>query len=563
MGRSAAVVVFSFGINVLLLTAPIYMLQIYDRVMSSRSVESLVYLTAIAVFALTMLAMLELARSRILIGIGIWLERRLAWPTFGASVTRAIGRTGTGADTLRDLATLRGFLTGPAMFPLLDAPWTPIFVVVIFLLHPALGWIALGGAALLLTLAAANDLASRKALGRANFAAQAAFRDADAALRNADVVAAMGMRSNLVARWFAKNAEVLRLYALAGNRTGAITAVSKFIRQGLQISAPRRRRVVRAAKPAHAGRHDRGDDPDGAGTRADGAGDIELAFHGRGASGLPADRPLLGGRRRRNRPPWFFPSRPGCSKSPISPTRIPGPTSPSSEESLSAWSQARVSVWSDRPAAGKSSLSRALVGIITPQSGSVRLDGAELAAWDPEDRGQHIGYLPQDVELFDGTVSENIARMSQRPDEETIAAARLADIHDMVLRLPAGYETQIGAGGCLLSGGQRQRIGLARAVYGEPVLVVLDEPNASLDQMGDESLLGTLGELKKRSVSVVVVAHRPNILRAVDKILVLREGKVEVLGPRDEVLNRITGPKDKVRTRVVGGHGRRAGRTST
>jgi len=537
----AVVVLFSLCINLLLLTSPLYMLQIYDRVLSSRSVETLLYLSFIAVFAFAILGILEVARSRVLSTVGTWLDRRLAGPILSSSIIAGVDQTRPTADAMRDVTTFRTFLAGPSIFPFLDAPWTPIFIVVVFMLHPMLGWLALGGAVVLFSLAILNEIATRGPLGRAGQSSKDAMRDAESAVRNADVVEAMGMMPNLIARWSEKNAETLKLQERASNRSGAITAVSKFVRQGLQLGvlgvgawlvlqneltpggmiagsilmsralAPveqaigswrsfvAARQAYRRIKQRLTDTPTRGEQmslPRPAGTLSVEA--VSYAYPGSKELGL------------RN---ISFKLEPGESMGLIGPT-----------------------------AAGKTTLAKILVGNLRPQHGHARLDGADLNEWDPEDRGRHIGYLPQDTELFNGTARENIARMGEGNPAQIIDAARLADVHEMILALTEGYETDIGDDGAILSGGQRQRVGLARAIYGEPAFVVLDEPASSLDQIGEQALLNTLAALRQLKSTTIVIAHRPNILQLVDKILILRDGQVAEFGPRDEILAKVVAP---------------------
>lgn len=535
-GGVVAVVAFSLFINVLMLTAPLYMLQIFDRVIASRSEDTLLYLTLIAGVALLTLAALEITRSRIMVGLSSWLDKRLSGTVLEGSIGMSVAAAGAPSiQGLRDLSTFRTFLAGPGMFPILDAPWTPIFIAVIFLMHPVLGWLALGGAIVLFCLALANEVTTRDLLRRSGGASIASLRQAESAVRNAHVIEAMGMMPNLVKRWHSKNAEMLDFQGRASTRAGAITATSKFIRQGLQIGvlgagawlvlggeitagmmiaasilmsralAPVEQAIgswksVIAAREAYRRVRDqlaatpvRGEEM--ALPRPEGRLTVEgVTYFHPGA----AEATLRG---------VSFRLEPGDTLGLIGPT-----------------------------AAGKSTLAALLVGIAKPRVGHVRLDGADMADWVGEDLGRHIGYLPQDIELFAGTVRDNIARMGEADPESVISAAQLAGVHEMILQLPNAYETEIGEAGAALSGGQRQRIALARAMFGHPRFVVLDEPNASLDAAGEEALVNAIATLKEREATVVVIAHRPNILRHVDKVLVLRAGAVEAFGPPSEVL---------------------------
>ncbi|HJN22228.1 MAG TPA: type I secretion system permease/ATPase, partial [Alphaproteobacteria bacterium] len=536
----AAVVVFSLFINVLMLTAPLYMLQIFDRVIAARSEDTLLYLTLIAGVALLTLAALEMSRTRIMVGLGTWLDQRLSGTVLEGSIGKSVAAAGTPSiQGLRDLSTIRTFLTGSEMFPILDSPWTPIFIAAIFMMHPILGWLSLGGAIVLFGLAIANDLATRNLLRRSGGASFTALRQAESAVRNAHVIEAMGMMPNLVGRWHAKNTEMLDLQARASRRAGAITATSKFIRQCLQISVlgtgawlmlggeitagimiASSILMARALAPIEQA-----------------IGSWRSAIAARGAyervrdqlattrvRGAKITLPRPEGRLKVEGVTFFHPDGVAPTLGGVSFELEPG-------EALGLVGST---------AAGKSTLAALLVGIAKPRLGHVRLDGADMADWAAEDLGRHIGYLPQDIELFAGTVRDNIARMGEADPESVISAAQLAGVHELILQLPSGYETEIGEAGAVLSGGQRQRIALARAVFGHPRFVVLDEPNASLDAAGEEALINAIAALKKRGATVVVIAHRPSILRHVDKALVLRAGAVEAFGPPSQVLSTVT-----------------------
>ena len=422
----------------------------------------------------------------------------------------------------------------------MDAPWTPIFIVVIFMLHPLLGWISLAGALVLFGLAFSNELATRGLLVRAGGASVGALRQAEAAVRNADAVEAMGMMPALIRRWHASNAEALALQSDASMRSGVITALSKFARLALQIGILGTGAWLVILNELTPG--------------AMIAGSILM-----GRALAPVEqaistwRSMIAARGAYERvKEQLDESEPRGRAMPLPPPsgRLsvegvsfvhPGAEAPTLR-AVSFQLQPGETLGLIGPtAAGKTTLARLLVGNLVPRAGHVRLDAMDVARWETEDLGRHIGYLPQDVELFGGTVRENIARMDVGDAEAVVAAARLAGVHDMVLRLPKGYDTEIGEGGTALSGGQRQRIALARAVYGSPRLIVLDEPNANLDGEGEEALVKAIGVLHDEGVSIVVIAHRPSILQTADQVLVLKAGAVQGLGPRDEVLTKLTG----------------------
>lgn len=539
-GALAAVAVFSAFVNVLMLTAPLYMLQVFDRVLTSRSVDTLLALSLIAVVALATLAFLEGVRSLALGRAGTWLDRALASVVLRIGLEdRIAGNAGADAQGLRDLNAVRSFISGPAMFPLLDAPWIPLFLGVIFVLHPALGWLALGGACVLLALAVANELVTRRPLQEATTLQLEATHEAEAAIRNADVIEAMGMFQAVARRWDTRQHEAHALQQRASERSGALSALSKFCRLALQIAML-------------------------------GVGAWLVLGHELTPGGMIAGTILLG----RALAPvdqamgsWrqFVAARGAWARlgeqiergaAPVETMTLPRPTGriecedvtyrhrrtgdPTLKSVSFALEPGRILGIVGPSAAGKTTLARLLIGNLRPALGHVRLDGMDVAAWPSDDRGRHIGYLPQTVELFSGTIRENIARLGPGESEAVIDAAQLAGVHEMVLRLEDGYDTDIGDGGAALSAGQRQRVGLARALYGDPSLVVLDEPNSNLDQTGLDALVGALEALRERGTTVVVVAHQPHVVRHVDALLVLGAGQVQMSGPRDEVLARIT-----------------------
>ena len=536
----AAVIIFSFAINLLMLTAPLYMLQVFDRVLTSRSTDTLIYLTALALFAFLTLWCLDILRGRVMISLGNWLDQRVSGEALAASLRMALSQRTASIQPVRDLDQIRTFLSGPSVFPILDAPWTPVFLAAVFLLHPYLGWLGLAGALTLFSLAVLNELTTGGLLRRAGQTSARGMDDAQAATRNADVVEAMGMMRNVVARWSGTMNQSRHDQARASQRSGAISATSKFLRQVLQIGilgigawlvlqneltpggmiagsilmaralAPVEQAIAswRSAVAARAAHQRLRQVMDVAGQpppqpplpEPEGNLVVEGMSYAHPGEKVPMLRNIA------------FELGAGESLGLIGPT-----------------------------AAGKTTLARILIGNLKPQMGNARLGGADVAIWDARDRGQYVGYLPQDIELFNGTVRENIARLGEGNDDFVYEAARIGGVHEEILAMPQGYETEIGVGGMTLSGGQRQRIGLARAVYGRPKLVVLDEPNSNLDMAGETALLQAIATLRELGTTVVIIAHRPRVLRTVDKILVLRNGGVEMMGPRDEVFSRVSG----------------------
>ncbi len=538
-----AAALFSLAVNLLMLTAPLYMLQIFDSVLTSRSIDTLLMLTIIALVALATLAVLDAARGAVLVRLGAWLERQLGEQVLSASIIEAV-RSGEDPSVqgLRDLGTVRAFISGPSIVPLMDAPWIPIFLAVVFLLHPLLGWLALVGAVVLFLLGLANDYMTRSSFGRSNIASRRGLKRAEASVRNADVIEAMGMLPQLIGRWRRDNDEALDLHILAGGRGRRILATSKMLRLSLQVGV-----LGTGAWLVIANELTPGSMIAASILMARALAPVEQS--------IASWRSLIQTRGAYRRVKEQLETTP--FREPAMP--LPAPKGKLSVEALSfrhagaEEPQIRNISFVIEPgealglvgptASGKTTLVRLIIGNLVGQSGHARLDGMDVAQWVAEDLGPYVGYLPQDIELFAGTVRENIARMSDGEGEGVITAAKLSGVHDMILRLPRGYETEIGEGGAALSGGQRQRIALARAVYGRPRLVVLDEPNANLDTPGEEALLGTIRRLRELGATVIVIAHRPSILRKMDKLLVLKEGRNIAFGPRDEVLKKITGPR--------------------
>lgn len=536
-----AIAGFSFFINLLVLTAPLYMMEVFDRVLMSRSTETLFMLTLIAGVALMVMAGLEIVRSSLMVRLSNWLDGRLGGALLSASVETSLrNEKDPTIQGVRDLATLRTFLTGPGIFPILDAPWMPVFIVVIFVLNPLLGWISLIGALILFALALANEFSTRGLLQHAGAASMKAMVQAEASARNAAAIGAMGMMPNMIRRWNADNDRSMTLLKKASTRGGVITASSKFARMFLQIGI-----MGAGAWLVINGKMLAGGMIAASILMGRALAPVEQAIGAWknvvGARGAYGRIQALLERTAPRGDSMALPHPEGRLSVEDVTFRYPGAKEAVVRHVGFALEPGEVLGLIGPSAVGKTTLAQLVVGNLEPAMGCVRLDGADLAKWPSDDRGRHIGYLPQDVELFSGKVRENIARMADGEGEPVVEAARTAGIHEMVLNLSEGYETEIGHGGAALSGGQRQRIALARAVYGNPSLVVLDEPSASLDVVGEEALLSAIETLKSRGVTIMIIAHRPNVLRYVDKILVLRDGAVQAFGPRDEILARIRG----------------------
>lgn len=527
---------FSLVMNLLLLAPALFMLQMFDRVLTSRSTETLMMLLVLAVGALLFMAYLDVIRSRLLTAAAVALEKLLG-PRVLADMLRRHADPGgmDGQHGLRDVNSLRSFLTGPGILALFDAPWLPIYVLVIFLFHPILGAVALGGALLLLMIAVLNEKLSRQPLEAMQMESRKAGRFVDQSMVNAEVACALGMAGNLAGGWESLSRKGLEHQLQASRAVSVLTSASKFLRQFLQVVMLATGAWLVIEQLATSGVMI--------------AATILLARAlAPVEAGIAGWKGLVDARSAYGRLLQMFASAPQDEAV----TELPAPEGAVSVERVVFGFRGH-----DRPvikavsfaiaagealaivgpsASGKSTLARLIVGIWKPASGTVRLDGADIAAWPRARLGPYVGYLPQDVELFAGTASQNIARMGEVDSAAVIDAARLANAHDLILRLPQGYDTQIGQGGTVLSAGQRQRIALARALYRKPRLVVLDEPNSNLDAEGEAALIEAIRGMKAEGLTLVIVTHRSSLLTAMDRILLLRDGFVEKFGPPSEVL---------------------------
>ncbi|WP_424814279.1 type I secretion system permease/ATPase [Roseococcus sp. YIM B11640] len=526
--------------NLLQLTISLYMMQVFDRVMTTRSLDTLAYLTLIAAFALLILAVLEACRAMVMQRLSAWIEARSAPEAFTRAIEAQLAGGPYRMEALRDLAACRGFFGSPGMLALFDVPWVPVYLAMIFLLHPALGWMATAGATLLLALALLNEGLTRRALAQASLAALQAQRRMDSIARNAEAIEGMGMTRAVLARWEEASQRLARPQRQAADRGAILLSVIKFSRLALQLAimgggawlvldhqlsagASVAASIVMGRALAPVEQVVAGWKPLVQARQALRRLQAFLALPRLRPEGLALPAPA--GALVLERVSWTPPGRAAPFVKAVTLSLPPG-------ESLGIIGPS---------AAGKTTLLRLIIGTLQPSAGDVRLDGAELSQWRREELGRHLGYLPQDVELFDGTVLENIARLEEGPPEAAFAAARLAGCHEMILRLPQGYETLLGEGGTRLSGGQRQMIGLARAFHGQPRVVVLDEPNAHLDGDAEKSLLAALEQLRRRRVTVVLVTHNPALVQGLDHVLVMRDGAAELFGPREAVLRRLSG----------------------
>ncbi|MBI3506724.1 MAG: type I secretion system permease/ATPase [Proteobacteria bacterium] len=533
------VVLFSFFLNILQLTPTIYMLQLYDRVLSSRDEATLLALTVMVLFLYLISGSLEWVRSHLMVRFGLRVDEALRDRIFEATLRAAV-RGQPSATPLTDLGNLRQFLAGPALIAFFDLPWTVIFLAVLFLLHPLLGAISLLGGAFLIAMTYLTEKLTQKPLSEANAAMIRSSQVASSSLRNAEVIAAMGMGKGVQAKWMEEYRRVLGLQAVASDRAGTIGSTTRFTRIALQSGI-----LGAGAYLAISGNVSGGVMFAGSVLMGRMLSPIE--------TGIANWKGFVGARDAYFRLASLltaFPQRRETMDLPAPKGEIsveglvvaaPGSNVPILKGVTFKTAPGEAVAVIGPSASGKSTLARALVGVWQAASGKVRLDGSDIYEWDKAKLGPHVGYLPQDIELFNGTIAENIARFSTPDSEMVIAAAKLAGLHEAFLRFPQGYDTVIGDSPASLSAGQRQRIGLARALYGAPALIVLDEPNSNLDDAGDAALLAAILDLKSRGKTIFVITHRVNVVSAVDRILMLKDGTLGMYGPREAVLAMLKG----------------------
>ena len=527
---------FSFFTNLLMLTPAIYMLQLYDRALGSRNPTTLLMLTLIALGLLALMSLLEWIRSMVLVRVGARLDLDINQRIFDATFERNLRQAGQNpAQALHDLASMRQTLTGAGLVALTDAPWMPIYLIAIFMMHRELGVFALIGVLVLVALAFVNERVSAGPLGEAQKLSMAANAQANNNLRNAEVIEAMGMLPAIRGRWFKLHRKFLEQQALASDRAGMLTALTRFARISMQsltlgygallaiegeitpgMMIAGSILVGRALAPVEALI---GNWKQLVSARAAYKRLVELlGLYPARAAGMPLPRPL------------------GDVVVENAATGAPGSKTLILKNVNFKLQAGEVVAVIGPSASGKSTLARLLVGVWPTLAGSVRLDGSEIFKWNKDELGPYLGYLPQDIELFGGSVAENIARFGEVDSDQVLAAAQAAGVHDLILLLPNGYDTPLGEAGSALSGGQKQRIGLARALYGDPAFIVLDEPNSNLDDQGEAALAETIRRLKARKRTVVIVTHRMTTLVVADSILVMQEGTVKAHGPRDQIL---------------------------
>jgi ATP-binding cassette subfamily C exporter for protease/lipase len=538
----AAVGLFSMVANLLMLTPTLYMLQVYDRVLMSRSELTLYAVSLIALFLFGVMAFAEWLRSRLLVRAGVRLDEKLNARVFRASFEAALGNTGQIANkSFSDLANLRQFLTGNGIFAFFDAPWTPIYMLVLFMLHPLLGWLAMFFALVLAALAYAGHRLTLASTQNVLETATQVNGYVQSKLRNAEVIEAMGMLDNLRRRWANRQVRHVQATSESQELGQRVQAFSKFVRysqQSLMLGAG-------ALLVIH------GELSPGAMIAANvmmsrALAPIDLIVSTwksfmTARTAFAAIETLLAGHPERDAGA-AHPAPRGRLRLEDLVATAPGRTVPILKDLSADFPCGEIVGIIGPSGSGKSTLARCLVGIWPHREGRVILDGEPLESWDRAELGPHIGYLPQDIELLDGTIAENVSRFGATDPDKVIAAAKDTGIHDMILRFPKGYDTPMSEAGGMLSGGQRQRIGLARAIYGAPALVVLDEPNANLDEAGELALVETLRRLKAQGRTVFMITHRTNIITVVDRLLLLVDGRIQLLGSRAEVMAQLRPP---------------------
>jgi len=543
---------FSMFINILMLVPTLYMLQLYGRVVTSRSQETLIMLTGIVVVLFITLGLLEIVRSRVLIRISNKMDSLLNKRVFDSLFKLAEKYPNKASSSaLSDLTQIRQFMTGNGLFAFFDAPWLPIYVGVLFLFHPDYGYFSLVAIVILLVITTLNEYSTKSKLQEANKFNSEAMMYVNSNLRNAEVIHAMGMKDNIGKRWQDKHYKFLNAQSKASASASIWANTSKITRMMLQ------------SLMLGLGGYLAINNEVGSGMMI--AGSIML-----GRALAPLDlmvntwKQFSGARTsyvRLNALLNDFPKEKEYMELPAPKGELlleqvvvvpPNGKEPSIRGVSMSINKGDVVGIIGPSAAGKSSLARAVLGLWPLANGKVRLDGADISQWDKVRLGQYIGYLPQDIELFEGTVSENIARFGEIDAKKVVEAAQKASVHDMILKLPDGYDTKIGIGGSSLSGGQRQRIGLVRAIYNNPVLVVLDEPNSNLDELGELGLIQAINSLKQNGSTVIIITHRPNILQVTNKIAVMKNGMLEMYGNSNEVLAKLrqnSAPKPQQPTR--------------
>jgi ATP-binding cassette subfamily C protein len=542
---------FSAGVNLLFIVPMLYMLQVYDRVVPTHGTTTLLFLTLVLCLALLTLSALDAIRSRLLVRAGARLDQVMAGPIMRATLLNSDSGQRLSRQAVREFDVLRQALSGPAVLGLLDAPWVPIYLVMAFFIHPWVGVLTLGGAMLITFLAWRNERATREPLQQANIAGGRSYAAYDASVGSSDVVRALGLGEPLIQRHLADRQAMMSLQTGAGMTSARLTAESKFVRlllQSLALGVGALLAINASVSP----------------------GAIFASMFIVGRALAPIDQ-LVGGWRSIIQARGAIATLDdlfAATPPDVAHTRLPAPLGRLAVEGLGVAGQGQKPILYNvsfevapgeviaivgPSGAGKSTLVRAIAGALRPTAGHIRFDGAEQRDWDSAQLSEHVGFMPQETVLFAGSIKDNVTRFRRmsgedgaRLDEDAVAAARMAGAHEMILQLPGGYDNQLELGGRGLSAGQAQRIALARALFRSPRYVILDEPNASLDAEGDAQLTQTLEQLKKAGKTILIVAHRLSVLPVVDKLLVVREGRLAAYGPRDDVLRQIAPPNPRV-----------------
>ena len=541
-----SIMFFSLVINLLMLTGSLFMLQIYDRVLPSKSIPTLIALTILIVVLYAFMGVLEFIRSRILVRIGLTLDDKLGQNSFSEWLNQSI-QIGSKQKyfPLSDLKSLRQFLSGPGPISLFDMPWVPIYLFIIFMFHFYLGLLALAGAVIVFSLALMNELSTKNKIIEANIRDSEASGFASLSQRNAESITAMGMEANIRQYWHGLHQNALSLQTVASDKAGAFTSLSKMFRMFLQsavLAVGAWLAIEQEITP----------------------GTMIAASIIMGRALAPIDQAIgqwkgfVTARNAYKQLKLLFANVPNQDEK----LELPEPNAKLQiselyvrlqPQNITILENINLSIEPGQAlgvigpsASGKSTLAKTIVGIVQPSGGNVRLDGATLSQWDMNELGKYIGYLPQNIELFNGTVKQNIARFDPTAtDEEIVQAAKYAFVHDVITKMPQGYETEIGIAGAFISGGQKQRVAMARALFRDPKFVILDEPNANLDSEGDLALTNTIKGIRDRGNIAIVLTHRPSAIAAVDLLLMIKDGRQTAFGPKDEVLKKVIQPKSK------------------
>lgn len=535
----AMVGLFSGVINLLYLSSPLYLMQVYNRVLVSNSVSTLVMLTMILAAALATMAALDAVRAYVLIRCGVILDKALSGCVLQALLARSATQGfSKGAQQLRELDEFRTFITGPGIYFVFDVPWIPLYLTLLFLINPMLGFVATSGAVLLLALAFINELMTREPLERAEGSGQKSYVFADNTLRHADVVVAMGMQQAIEQHWRTSRRRMMEDQAYASDRNAVLSSLIRFFRlllQSFMLGAGAWLAISHDIMPAT----------------------IFAASIVLGRALVPVEQGVAAWKQFAGARQAYIHVRNALAELPPGPPRtvlprshnrlegeriefsLPSRKAPVLRDLSFSFEEGQAVGIVGPSGSGKSTLAKLLIGAIKPSVGTLRFSGIDYAHWDVEMFGREVGYLPQDVGLFAGTVRDNIARFGDASTGDIIDAAKLAGIHDMILCLGDQYDTTLGPGGVGLSGGQRQRLGLARALLGRPPLLVLDEPNANLDGAGEAALAAVLRTLKQQGTTIVVITHRTTILQVVDAMMVIRDGLLDMFGPPQAVYDHL------------------------